>query len=230
MNDTETYIENYDQLDNQKKRQLKKWLNQLCVNSDDFRLYDSAFRRCNQKLETAINNQDILVFYKQYFIYGKRKWEKLFRASKKRKDMKWSDQNKETLTIPFKKPTKQKVWDFVKNNVEDEFQWNGWQLQLLPSNLSNIPYIRFLKGVTPNVSFPNIITMNSDASLDEYSTQWTIRHEFGHVLGFPDCYIEFYDSDEKAIVNYQLDTSHLMCSRTGKMNAQLYNEIMRSYP
>jgi len=52
----------------------------------------------------------------------------------------------------------------------------------------------FEPGVTPHVNGigGRIITMDANAPLDDYDVSWTIRHEYGHVLGFPDCYVEFY--------------------------------------
>jgi hypothetical protein len=75
----------------------------------------------------------------------------------------------------------------------------------------------------------NEITMDKNAPLSEYEVQWTIRHEFGHVLGFRDCYLEFYDSTEKAIVSYQFDVTNLMCSRQGHLKEIHYQELKRLY-
>ncbi len=64
--------------------------------------------------------------------------------------------------------------------------------------------------------------------MTEYDVQWTIRHEFGHVLGFPDCYIEFYEQASGEIINYQIDTSNLMCSRMGHIQEKHFAELKRS--
>jgi predicted Zn-dependent protease len=71
--------------------------------------------------------------------------------------------------------------------------------------------------------------MNSNSSLDEYDVRWTIRHEYGHVLGLPDCYIEFYDRTEKVIINYQIDTTNLMCSRKGHLQPIHVAELQKAY-
>ena len=57
----------------------------------------------------------------------------------------------------------------------------------------------------------------------------TLSHEFGHVLGFPDCYVEFYDRDIGAIVSYQLDITNLMCSRRGHLQQRHYDELEITY-
>jgi hypothetical protein len=71
--------------------------------------------------------------------------------------------------------------------------------------------------------------MDANTPLTEWDVQWTIRHEFGHVLGFVDCYLEFYDPSEKAIVTYQLDIDHLMCARSGRMQKSMYDVLKQYY-
>lgn len=71
--------------------------------------------------------------------------------------------------------------------------------------------------------------MDADQPLTEYDAQWTIRHEFGHVLGLPDCYLEYYDPDKEVIVSYQIDIDDLMCSRHGHIQGHHLDELKRVY-
>ncbi len=98
-------------------------------------------------------------------------------------------------------------------------------------NYSSGPRLVFEAGVVPHVNGlgGDTITMDSNQPIEEYESQWTIRHEFGHVLGLPDCYHEFYDVDLKAYVNYQLDITDLMCSRAGNMKERIYLELKKAY-
>ena len=93
------------------------------------------------------------------------------------------------------------------------------------------PYVVFQPGATPNVNGlgGDRITMNANQPLTEYDAQWTIRHEFGHVLGFPDCYVEFYVRERNVIINYQLDTANIMCSRLGHVKTENVTELRRAY-
>lgn len=56
----------------------------------------------------------------------------------------------------------------------------------------------------------------------------TISHELGHVLGLPDCYHEFYDEKEKAVIYYTLDKTgkNLMCNLDD--NAVITSEALES--
>lgn len=54
--------------------------------------------------------------------------------------------------------------------------------------------------------------------LDIFSKKSVLAHEFGHVLGFPDCYTEFFDNQNKDLIYYEIDknNTNIMCSlKTG---------------
>jgi hypothetical protein len=92
-------------------------------------------------------------------------------------------------------------------------------------------HIVFKEGATPHVNelAGSEITMDGNRNIDEYSSRWTIRHEYGHVLGLPDCYIEFYDESEGVMISYQLDITNLMCSRRGRLQEKHFDELKRVY-
>jgi len=51
-------------------------------------------------------------------------------------------------------------------------------------------------------------------SQDLQTSKRILAHEFGHVLGFPDCYIEFFDDKKKELVYYEISKNYnnIMCS------------------
>ena len=146
-----------------------------------------------------------------------------------RKDVVYKTEN--LMTVPFNTPSIAKFLPYLRDNVEDEFKFENWGLKLNFGTFANGPLLKFETGVVPHVNGlgGNEIVMDSTQPIEEYESQWTIRHEFGHVIGLPDCYHEFYDNELKAFVNYQLDITDLMCSRAGNMNERIYQELKRVY-
>jgi hypothetical protein len=146
----------------------------------------------------------------------------------------WTSKQSGLMAIPFKDPKDTAVKSFLLDNIEDEWKKPGWNLKLqfqTSGSWMGMPEIKFEPGATPHVNGlgGNTITMDANSPLTEYGTRWTIRHEFGHVLGLPDCYIEFLDQEREVMVSYQIDLDNLMCSRRGKFNELHFEELKKAY-
>ena len=206
------------------KAEIMKSLILICLNAD------KKFRVCEKEVKQSFLGNQLGTVFTKYNPVAKKNWDSFFYIPTyaKRFDINWS--NTESA-IPFKTPKIEKFIPYLRNNIEQEWKWKGWQLRLVFGNVDNAAYLRFESGVVPHVNGlgGNEIVMDSNQPIEEYESQWTIRHEFGHVLGFPDCYHEFYDENIEAYVNYQLDITDLMCSRAGNMNERLFLEMKRSY-
>jgi hypothetical protein len=90
--------------------------------------------------------------------------------------------------------------------------------------------ITFQPGVLPHAMFGNgTIVMDKNQPLTEQSVQLALPHEFGHLLGFPDCYVEFYDKNIQAMIQYSIDPTNIMCSLKGSVKQLHYDELRRAY-
>lgn len=218
-------LTDYSALDEEKKKRLKNNLIGICYNQ----LADNE--KCLKEFDDLQSQKKLEIMYSKYIETAKKIYNSFFEIRTKRKDIYWVGSDDLTAFINFIDPKDDKIRNFVQLNVEDEFKWNDWQLKLRVGNYSKGPRIEFEKGVVPHVNkiAGDIIVMDANTSVEEFSSKWTIRHEFGHVLGLPDCYHEYYDDQTNEFVNYQIDTTDLMCSRAGNMNERIYNELRNAY-
>jgi hypothetical protein len=198
----------WSKLDKETQDRLTQWLVLECLNTE------GSMSTCEQYLNSMITKDQVLQFHQRYVARAKSVFNKFFAIGATRSDIVWNSSKPNLINFPFRDPNNEAIADFLKVNIEDEWKWGAWKLVLnfLPNALTHMV---FEAGTTPHVNglAGNTITMDANAPLTEYDVQWTIRHEFGHVLGFPDCYIEFFEEETGDMVNYQIDTSNLMCSR-----------------
>ena len=204
---------------------IKDALTKICLNA-----HTDSLAGCRKKIETSFMNNTLASTYNNFFPAAKSNWNNFFviPSYAKRSDVNWFSN---TLTVPFNTPSIAKFIPYLQDNIEDEFRFKDWKLRINFGSYVLGPRLVFQPGVVPHVNGlgGNQIVMDSNQPIEEYESQWTIRHEFGHVLGLPDCYHEFYDTTLDAFVNYQLDTTDLMCSRAGNMKERIYQELKRSY-
>lgn len=222
IKDLDYQLNNYGTLSGEEAKHLREALYGICLN------YAQSEKDCDKNLRAAIKGNSLVNFKNRYFNWAGKIWKSFFTISNPRKDVKWEDEN--LMQVVFKDPKNETIKDWLKVNVEDEFKWDGWNLEMKFKKFGfGLSHIEFKKNVTPHVSGGNKIVMDANTPLEEYGVKWTIRHEYGHILRIPDCYHEFYDKEQNLMINYQLDTTDLMCSRAGSMNERIYKELKRVY-
>ncbi len=211
------------------KSRLRPWIAGVCLNST----LDSS--ECSSQIsEAERTSTGMLTLVDRHFPRAQTLWNSYFKLGGRRTDVNWRRDNPMLATLPFKDPRDGTVRKWLLDNIEDEWRLDGWSLKLdFRSSAAgwSTAEVVFVPGATPHVNGlgGNTITMDANQPLEEYGTRWTIRHEFGHVLGLPDCYVEFFDEDRDAMISYQLDLDNLMCSRRGKLQPIHYNELKRAY-
>lgn len=208
------------------KEALKEGLLGICLNTRRSETY------CEREFELRLKRNSLLNMKNAYWAKSVKLWNSFFEISNPRTDVVWNARNPYVMNIPFIDPKNNAVATWLKENVEDEFKRGEFSWQMVMDYVttgSGTARIEFKAGVTPHVSGGNLVVMDANTSLEEYSEKWTIRHEFGHILRLPDCYVEFYVPSENLMVNYQLDITDLMCSRAGDMNDRIYHELKKVY-
>ena len=219
-------LANVNALASNERAAIVNAVTQLCANSG------ASPAACLTYVQSsAASPGDLRAAFAQYRPWGAAVYARYFNIPPRapRSDLRWADGN--TLVIPFADPGSVARKQFALN-IEDEWRRASWRLKLgFRGYGPGVAHLSFVAGVTPHVDSlgGSEITMDANAPLTEYDARWTIRHEFGHVLGFPDCYAEFYDPDAGYIVSYQIDLTDLMCSRQGHFKPRLEQELRRVY-
>jgi len=219
-------LKDWPSLTQEEQMKVKTWLLQVCRNDLQ------SNQRCLTQTENAINANKAFDFFNQHKNAGQDLLnEMMFIPSNgKYSSAHWTASNE--FHVPFVDPMTDPMRFFLTNNIETEWKFLPFTLLIdfVQTTNSGVEVI-WEPGITPHVPSlgSNKIYMDSNAPISEYDVQWTIRHEFGHVLGFPDCYIEFYDGDIQAIVGYQIDITDLMCSRRGHLKARHITELKKNY-
>lgn len=220
----------FNELSEAERNQFRGWLLGLCLN-DRRRTLET----CRARIDSAIvEREDLEALYRSMESAGQRLWNEYFDipSSAIRDDFTWEvlANGKTRLVTPFRDPVKPEVRDFVLRNNMEEWQLGNWHLDLVFAPNADVR-IEFIPGATAHVNGlgGNRIVMDANQPLTEWDAQWTIRHEFGHVLGLPDCYVEFYEEERNVIVNYQLDITNIMCSRAGHIKEINVRELERAY-
>ncbi len=223
---TEERMGGFDALPETEKAVIRGHLVGMCQNDGE-----TSLSECRRQLRSAEAQRTLPALFTQWYYYGQQTWDDFFKipSDAVRRDVTYASD--ELMTVPFNTPSNGRFLPYLRDNIEDEFQWGPWRLRLNFGTFADGPRLTFQAGTVPHVDRlgGNQIVMDANQPIEEYESQWTIRHEFGHVIGLPDCYHEFYDTDLRAFVSYQLDVTDLMCSRAGDMNERIYQEITRVY-
>jgi hypothetical protein len=221
--DLEAKLADWENLPKTEKLRLSEHLIGICINAAGLRGV------CETDLQFSIEGKRLDKFFDRYWLNAKATWDAFFSLPKIRSEAVWTSANPDLMEVPFRN-TEPHIEKFLAENIEAEWKWDNWQLKLKFEPKADIR-VEFVSGTTPHVNgiAGNTITMDANSPLTEWDVQWTIRHEYGHVLGFEDCYVEFYDSVKKEFTNYQLDGTNLMCSRAGKFKQTHFDELKKKY-
>lgn len=223
--DLEETLNSYPNLSKENQVKYYSWLFGLCKNGD----FGPA--NCKAELDKYVGKNKLFNFYNRFLKYGQSMYDLFFSLKKTRAEIKWNTE-RTILNSPFQTPERNDVQKWLKENIEDEWQGAGFNLVIdYKKHISNYPRIEFKEGVTAHVNElgGNLITMEAEYPIETKDQKYTIRHEYGHVLGFQDCYLEFFDISEKAMVYYEVDVDNIMCSRNGKLRPTHIEQLQKAY-
>lgn len=218
--DIETTLKNIKDEKEETKIKIKEALISLCINNQGSSIY------CKEEINSKFNTEFLYATYLKYFSKGKEIYDSFFKIQSTqefviRKDIKTLDLNLHTITTHKE----------FENNLKTfaEFYWNG-ESNLLSINFlekeTNVGLIEFMKGTIAHVL--NYRKLFIDPEIDK-NRQSTLAHEVGHLLGFSDCYLEYYDVEKEEAVYYEINPSDIMCSLSGSVHKSHWDELNKNY-
>lgn len=222
--DRKSYLDGFPKMNSSEKEQVRSWMLSLCFMNEK-----NSWSECSKEFDSSTH--DLYGMSQKYWTLSERTYRRFFDIPQGIKNPS-TKLIGESLISKFITPESIEERNFLKVNIEEEWQKDFIKLhvEFSDSDESRV-HVKWIPGATPHVEGlgSNNIVMDANSSLDDWDTQWTIRHEFGHVLGFPDCYLEFYEPEDREIVSYQIDVNDLMCSRKGVYQPRLSEELLRVY-
>lgn len=231
----------WSKLPEPEKVKIRDWLVGLCLN----RYWESPDERytrgigididkgaCQTEVTEAEKANGLAATHSKYLPFGKTNYDWYFKIPKDsaRSDVVWNEAHPKVMIVPFLRP-KQKIHEiFIQETLESWFRYGDWRLEVAFTDQSydGIARLEFQAGVQDRTD-NGAILLDPSRPLTEYYTKFAVAHEFGHLLGFIDCYVEYYDKSEMVMINYQVDTTNFMCSLQGHFNKTHFDELKTRY-
>ncbi|MBT3980400.1 MAG: hypothetical protein HOE90_03555 [Bacteriovoracaceae bacterium] len=196
----------------------------MCINSNG--LYSSECSKEN--IEGARNYYSL--YYK--WLEASREIEKEFLKIHHPLEGLQAEQfyDKEVITVLVKKPSDGKMARFLKESVEKAWNTDKYELKIEWSHSHDAKVsIEFVEEGPHHANFrTRVISMNRKTFQYDELTGVILAHEFGHVLGFKDCYHEFWDNDEDGYVFYKVDVTNVMCSNAGDVKDFHFEQLLKN--
>jgi hypothetical protein len=217
-------MRNYSKLPAKDQADLKEKLTSVCFNTR------GDFKFCQSEFTTFARRNQLLMFFEMYKNNSQKIWDDYF-VINPNQTLDSARLNSKGMSVSFKPTESLPMQEFLRSHLQSEWQWEGWKLSLVFEAVLGAVEVLWTPGATPHVPYlgSHQIVMDANTSIFEWEVQWTIKHEFGHNLGFPDCYNEFYEAETGLIVAYQMDLTDLMCSRKGNIKKRHIDELNRVY-
>lgn len=177
-------------------------------------------RKCKEKVNKAFTSDKLEELHDEWIDFSKNIYEVFFKI----------DNTFQATSLKFNKGRLNLKYGFRSSTIPENFIINfeqlireQWDVDLIHDDSSDVKII-FEKNATPHVELDKknikIFVLPDSIDFNEINAAKIIVHEFGHLLGFNDCYIEFYDESTDSYIYYQLDEKDIMCHLGGQVQAK----------
>ncbi|MBI2522667.1 MAG: hypothetical protein HYV97_19760 [Bdellovibrio sp.] len=184
---------------------------------------ERSVSQCQTEMSSAISSGKLLNWYEENREQVRvKRFKPLFelRAAESKRYSCTKINNGKTTVMSIPYVSAGKTIDPVLREVGQSYwrQNNTFFIKFVPVTSSEAPEdalrIQVKNSVLSHVrgDRPNDMILASSVLQNKTLLKLTIAHELGHVLGFVDCYIEYFNQASEELVYYEVDSTNLMCS------------------
>lgn len=211
-------LTNFADISTQQQKELKILLIDICLNDEN-----SNKNQCKQELDQSINSDEILNYYSKYNKKAEDVYQSYFNIKNINNNIQTSSTSK--IQLYFQQTNDLEFYENFKLIVKD-----FWGVSIQPSTDATDPKILIKKDIIPNVSNNRkIISWNQNYDLKSNYGRQVMAHEFGHIIGFPDCYVEFFDAEKDEAIFYFLNRDNIMCNSLGSITQDHIDQMNKNY-
>jgi predicted DNA-binding WGR domain protein len=221
MKDLDQKLMNFDNLDSNLKQKIRDSILSMCLNNGH------TYSSCLKESRDSFFAQKAFAVYYKFLDRAQENYNAFFKIQQKMDFLHWSGASE--FTMNMKKPQSQDVASFFSSTVGRYWKLNNifnLQIDFHESTNNRLASINILENTIAHVvNFRTLFISPTDL----YYNPQTVAHEAGHLLGFPDCYLEYVDENTNEAVYYEINQHNIMCSLTGSVETIHYDEIKKIY-
>jgi len=194
------------------KKKVTKLLISLCVSSG------KSNKDCTLEFSRAKDKEILNDFYESYAkIVKEKKVAKFFDIMPHTPKFQCAGTFTKVMTVPIYINNHQIDYKPLLERISKEYfnSKKGFEVKfdfVQEYDPNKHVFIRFEKGAVSHVAHddPLVITIGEEYKRNFVSLKSLLAHELGHVLGLPDCYVEFFNQKNE-LFYYYIEPQNLMC-------------------
>jgi len=210
----------------EKKKELQFWLVNQCRNATQDPI------ACTLEFNKEILEKgNPLRLYDLYKNSAQQTYQNFFRIHNTHPDLLFETVMPNISLFQMLAPEEKDKAEWFMQTIAKYYNIGKWGLLLdyrNPEMLKRPTKLFFKPGILAHTNGIAGTEIHLDSNIYDLEP-YVAAHELGHILGFKDCYIEFFDLFNEEMVYYAIDSNNIMCSQSGSFQTQHLDELRQAY-